>query len=151
MLRERKLVERGHMRTCFIITLAEKCPVVIYVNFYWGWLEPTFAKQKIVFLLRTYVYLWMVGEGDKEDLREVKISPSDHPSASALNFSHSNNIVTIDSQGAPGELPHWPRRRRGRFLCWVHPKLDRWMDRAWMHQKQARWMDRNKTFPSLLP
>lgn len=39
-----------------------------------------------MFLLRKYVYLGVGGEGDDEDLGEVKISPSGHPFASAFKL-----------------------------------------------------------------
>lgn len=44
------------------------------------------CRAKSVFLLRTYVYLGVIGEGDDEDLWEVKISPSGHSLASGFKL-----------------------------------------------------------------
>lgn len=45
-------------------------------------LNPHLQNKKTVFLLRTYVYLWVVEEGDKENLRGV--IQSNQPYASGI-------------------------------------------------------------------
>lgn len=69
------------------------CIGILFMWFLLRMAQTCICRAKIVVLLRRYVYLGVVGEGDDENLTEIKISPSDYPLAWA--FKLICNILMI--------------------------------------------------------